>query len=255
MGLVMALVIGALVFFCVLGLVTSGFKDSGSVSEPTTDLGQQRVSGDPGGDHEAWSKNICGPGIRRLSGTRWNWLRKLLVQSGNSDPASIIVFGAVRNLIRSFFPGLLAATGVYLRFRIVPTVLIVVLGFFIGGWIPVELVRMKIARRRRAIEAQLPEVLEVLALQAESGLGLVPSCRKVTELLRGPLPEEFLRVTRQVELGLPIKEALSNMGNLIEHPQVFKLVDALMQSGSNGASLAKILRLQAENLRGAKGTQ
>ncbi|MBF0501789.1 MAG: type II secretion system F family protein [Candidatus Riflebacteria bacterium] len=253
MSFLAAFIAGIVVFLGVLAFATWGFQDFAPPPNPgsgsTANTGTAMSSDHP--DH--WIEEDVGPLFRRLSGKRYSWIRKLLVQSGDFGRNSNVFFGVMRNLMRALFSALMAAIGVYMQLQIYLIVFLGITGVVLGSWIPVKLIRLKILRRQKAIEQQLPEAIEILALQIEAGLGIPAACHKVTELLRGPLPDEFRRALQQITLGLPIQDAFTNMANTLEHPGVWELVDALLQTTPPGATLAQILRLQVEKLRGRKG--
>lgn len=106
------------------------------------------------------------------------------------------------------------------------------------------------ARRRQAILRQLPHDLDVVTLSVEAGLNLGASlAHAVMHGPPGPLRDEWQRVLRDVHAGQARHDALRAMSARLALPPVSNVVAALIAAERQGASLAPILRAQAEQRR------
>lgn len=120
----------------------------------------------------------------------------------------------------------------------------------IGVVLPRVSLRERIAHRRHAILRHLPHDLDVVTLSVEAGLNLGAAlAHAVMHGPPGPLREEWHRVLRDVHAGQARHDALRAMSTRIALPAVSNVVAALIAAERQGASLAPILRAQAEQRR------
>ncbi len=106
------------------------------------------------------------------------------------------------------------------------------------------------ARERQAkVALDLPEALDLLSITVEAGLGLEQAMEIVTDNLDGPLGAEFTRVLREIELGVSRRDALVNLRDRTDVPELSGFVIALIQSDQMGSAVADVLRVQAAQVR------
>ena len=130
---------------------------------------------------------------------------------------------------------------------------LVVLGtIFAGvtGWMaPMWVLRNRLDRRRHEIEVALPELIDLLVLMVEAGLGFSGSMRIAGGWLRGPLGDELRLTLQEQSMGLSTKEALTNMLERCETPSMRSFVRSILQGETLGVSIAAILRNLAIEMR------
>jgi tight adherence protein C len=131
------------------------------------------------------------------------------------------------------------------RAHLVWVLLAGVLGFFV----PDLVLDSKARKRQSAIGRELSEALDLLAITVEAGLGLEQALAVVSENLAGPLGDELTRLLREVELGVPRREALAALRDRTSVPELSGFVVALVQADSMGVSIADVLRVQASQVR------
>lgn len=119
----------------------------------------------------------------------------------------------------------------------------------IGLWLPDIVLQRLIEARQAAIRRTLPDVLDLLVVSVEAGVGFDGAMQKVVEKSRGPLPDELGRVLEQVRLGKSRADALREMGERTRVPDLISFVAAVQQGETLGVSIAKVLRVQAEAAR------
>lgn len=127
--------------------------------------------------------------------------------------------------------------------------LILSMSGIVGFIFPELWLRSQINRRQHDIRKAMPDALDLLTICVEAGLGFEAAMSKVAEKWQTALGYEFLRVIREVQLGVPRREALRNMAQRVGIPEMNSFVSAIIQSETLGASLAKVLRIQAEQMR------
>lgn len=120
----------------------------------------------------------------------------------------------------------------------------------IGGYFFPDLwLRQKVQRRQKEIKLALPNALDLLTISVEAGLGFDAALLRVTEKYKNALSEEFTQVLNEVRLGRPRLEALDDMGRRVGVEELHNFIQALIQSEQLGVGIAKVLRIQSEEMR------
>ncbi len=176
-----------------------------------------------------------------------------LRHAGFRQEAAPLVFRSIQLVIAVVG---LALGGIVVTTAIRPPLLTGVALICLWGYVvfslPAAYVRLRAAGRMRAIAEGLPGALDLLVICLEAGLGLDAAIVRVaTELGRGNpiLGGELLTVSREVQAGLPRREALRNFGDRTGVAEVATLTAILAQSDRLGTSVAQALRTQAESMR------
>jgi tight adherence protein C len=122
-------------------------------------------------------------------------------------------------------------------------------GAALGYYMPVLQLQSQIHRRQDAIIKNLPDALDLLTICVEAGLGFEQAMGKVYEKWDNDLAMAFGRVLQEIQLGKRRGEALRDMANRMDVPDVTSFVAALVQAEQLGVSIAKILRIQSDQMR------
>ena len=122
--------------------------------------------------------------------------------------------------------------------------------FAVVGFIVLDLVANHRARvRREQMRADLPDVLDILAVSVEAGLSFDAALAKLSDHKQGPLVEQFQLVLSELAIGENRSYALRRMADRLDIPELTAVVTALIQSEQLGTPLGKILRTQASEAR------
>jgi tight adherence protein C len=122
-------------------------------------------------------------------------------------------------------------------------------GAIIGYFGPPYWLSSKVNARRKEIQLALPDVMDLLTIAVEAGLGFDQAVQRVTEKFDNALSDEFKTVLQEVRLGRPRLDALDEMGRRCGVEDLHSFTQAVIQSEQMGVGLAKILRLQSEEMR------
>lgn len=123
-------------------------------------------------------------------------------------------------------------------------------GATIGGfWLPQIVLTSRITRRQKEIRKAMPDALDLLTICVEAGLGFDAAMSKVAEKWDTDLSLAFARVIREVQLGKVRRDALKDMADRLGIPEMTSFVAAIIQSEQLGVSMAKVLRIQADQMR------
>jgi len=164
------------------------------------------------------------------------------------DPTMIL---AMQFIAMAIFGGLVAlvftvgATKWPLGRIILASLAFGLLGFFF----PQLWLSSKIAKRQKDIRKAMPDALDLLTICVEAGLGFDAAMSKVSEKWETDLSLAFARVIQEIQLGKLRREALRDMADRIGLAEMTSFVAAEIQSEQLGVSLAKVLRIQSDQMR------
>jgi tight adherence protein C len=124
-----------------------------------------------------------------------------------------------------------------------------VAGGALGWFYPVLWLGQKVRARRKEIQLALPDALDLLTIAVEAGLGFDAAISRVTEKFKNALSDEFAQVLQESRLGRPRLEAMDEMGRRTGVEDLHNFVQAVIQSEQMGVGIARILRIQADEIR------
>jgi tight adherence protein C len=128
-------------------------------------------------------------------------------------------------------------------------VLMIVAMAAILWYLPVTSVRRRGENRVDQIDRDIPELIDVLIATIEAGLGFGASLQLVADRFDGPLGDELRITLQQQTLGISTDVALRNLLERCETPSVRSFVKTMLQGGSLGISVGKMLRNLATETR------
>ncbi len=118
------------------------------------------------------------------------------------------------------------------------------------GWMgPMILIRRKARARLSEIDFTLPNMIELIVVTVEAGLGFSSSLQAASERLKGPLGDELRLMLQEQDMGLSSSEALRNLAKRANTPAVRSFVRAVVQGQEMGVSIGQIMRGLAVDLR------
>jgi tight adherence protein C len=203
------------------------------------------------------SKRLLAPGIHRLTRIATHLpgaaspaeIRKRISAAGLEGKLSPQTFLA----LKSGLTGGMFLLGLFVGLTgILPAIAGVMLGF--GGAAicfiaPDYYLGMKTRRRREDINIALPDILDLLTVSVEAGLGFDAAVIKITEKMKGPLLEELKNLSHEMRMGESRQQALKNLGERLDLPSMLSFTRSIIQADQLGISLARVLRVQAHDLR------
>lgn len=127
--------------------------------------------------------------------------------------------------------------------------LVLVLLPVVGAQLPQSWLDRKVEARRDVIRRDLPDTLDLMAISVEAGVGFEGALGVVCDNFTSPLADEFARTLREMELGLPRREALHNLKKRTEVPELSNFVLTLTQADALGMPVGRVLKTSAEEMR------
>jgi tight adherence protein C len=266
---IIGLVVGLLIIVGVVVLVVLGFRYSRMKQEEDIDPVMARLAeATQRGEavsleqielQQPFAERVLIPIIEKIGEISTRFTPQKLLQettlklelAGNPGRMEAATFLATRFVGAAFFGGglllisLLSAT----KWPLGRTVLVVGLFTIIGFFFPQLWLQSRINSRQNEVRKALPDALDLLTICVEAGLGFDAAMSKVAEKWENELSVMFGRTIREVQLGKTQREALRDMADRLGLPELTSFVAAVIQSQILGVSLAKVLRIQSDQLR------
>lgn len=207
------------------------------------------------------------PAVSVLASGQDRWLVQWLARAGYRRPQALALFltatvvcAGVGMVVGRIYSATMMASLISMVSSMpggAGEVLAAILG--VGHWIvfllltllPTMIVRAARRARVRAVEQDLPLVLELFATMGEAGLGFDAALTKVvrSQGAERPLIAEFVNFQYDMLAGVPRGQALRQFARRVDVPSLTTFTSALVQADEVGASLADTLRHQANDLR------
>ncbi len=127
--------------------------------------------------------------------------------------------------------------------------LMTIAGGLLGTIIPDFWLKSKISERKMEIQYEMPDVLDLLTVSVEAGLGFDSAISKVVEKSSGVLASEFKGLLHEIRMGKPRREAMIELKDNVDVEDVSSFVATLVQADQLGVSIGKVLRVQSESMR------
>jgi len=128
-------------------------------------------------------------------------------------------------------------------------VMLMVVAATLGIIGPLIWLRRRARARKTVIWKSLADAFDLVTVSVEAGLGLDAALRQLSQKLHGPLADEIGQMLREVGMGRPRREALEDLADRTDVPEVTTFVNAIIQAEQLGTSLGRVLRAQAMTLR------
>jgi tight adherence protein C len=208
------------------------------MADPLQDLGRW-VERQSGAGLVDYVKNLQGKIIAAGMEDNTNAHKMLGIQVISSLIVPVVVVFIMRNL--GMGQGLFRSPAQVLLY-------LGLIGF--GFYFPAMNINERIAKRHKHIFLRLPDMIDLLTISVEAGLDFMGALeRVVSKSPQGPLREEVEYFFKQVELGKTRQDALKQLGNRVQLPELSTICSSLIQADRLGTSIGPILRIQSDILR------
>ncbi|MEY2460149.1 MAG: tight adherence protein [Acidimicrobiaceae bacterium] len=126
---------------------------------------------------------------------------------------------------------------------------VIVFALLLGVLGPSATLNRKVADRQHQLRIKLPDILDLLTISVEAGLGFEQALDRTVSAVPGPLSEEFARMLGEVRAGSSRADAMRAMEVRCHVPEVRSFVLAILQADTFGVSIGRVLRAQADEMR------
>ena len=176
----------------------------------------------------------------RLDGTRlWASLEQLVDRAGIALRPVEVLYAGVAGVLLVLFLGLVAGV----------SPLVALLAAVLASGVARVVLRIRIARRLRAFEEQLPEVLGSIASALRAGHSFTQALTAVAAEAEEPAGREFGRLLAETRLGRPVDEALADLGRRMGSRELDFVLTAVSIQRQVGGSIAGLFETVAETVR------
>ncbi len=139
----------------------------------------------------------------------------------------------------------IGAAGYLLSGTIVLGILAAVLGWFAPRWF----VSFRQGQRLRAFNDQLGDTLNLMVNGLRSGYSVLQAMEAVSREMPPPISGEFSRIVQEVQIGIPLDQAMANMLRRIKSEDLDLVVTAINVQREVGGNLAEILDVISFTIR------
>jgi tight adherence protein B len=122
-------------------------------------------------------------------------------------------------------------------------------GLVLGYWLPKFWLGRRKSSRLKAFNSGLADTIMLLANSLRAGSSFLQSVEMVVREAQAPISTEFSRVIREVNLGLPLDDALANLGRRMKSDDLDLMITAIAIQHQVGGNLAEILDTIAFTIR------
>lgn len=175
-------------------------------------------------------------------------VRKVLVSAGmyRVTPRMLLGYqGLLAICLPALWLWLAIAANMKTALAVVGSLIAIVVGWIGPKWVVQNQADIRIGR----IDYDMPELIDLLVVTVEAGLGLSAAFQLASERLKGPLGDELRIVLQEQRMGLPLLQALENLLNRCDTPAMRSFVRAMVQGERLGVSVGQILRSLALEMR------
>lgn len=175
--------------------------------------------------------------------------RRRLEMAGNPLRVDPAFFLATRFVVAVVLGGLIFLVFLFTGRNWLQGLALSVLFLLVGFFFPDLWLSGRISGRQKNVFRAMPDALDLLTIAVEAGLGFDAAMSKVHEKWENDLALEFGRVIQEIRLGKLRREALRDMAERLGVPEMTSFVAAVIQSEQLGVSMAKVLRIQSDQMR------
>jgi tight adherence protein C len=119
----------------------------------------------------------------------------------------------------------------------------------LGYTIPSTQVNALANKRQKLVRKQLADVMDLLTISVEAGLGFDAAIAQVVKNVPGPLAEELARLLQEIQIGASRADAFRHLGERTNVQELQGFVLSMIQADMFGVSIANVLRAQSRELR------
>jgi tight adherence protein C len=119
----------------------------------------------------------------------------------------------------------------------------------VAVFVPVAYVRIRASARSRVINRAVPDLIDMLVVTIEAGLGFAASLQAASTRMSGPLGDELLLTMQEQKMGAATREALQHLQDRTEASNIHSFVRAVTQGETLGVSIGTVMRNLAQEMR------
>lgn len=186
---------------------------------------------------------------KRMPGDKTDKIELLLLQAGNPHGMTPIEYRLLQLLLYILFPLIFIGYAMLLSLPVGGMIFLGIIGFVLAVVLPKFYIRQKIKGRNVKGLKELPDVLDLLTVSLEAGLGFDSALSRVVTKKPGVLSSEFQRCLEEMRLGKTRREALSGIKDRLTFDEIKVLISHILQAEKLGIGMVQVLRVQSVEVR------
>jgi tight adherence protein C len=186
---------------------------------------------------------------RKIPGEKQDLLEKKLLQAGSPFNMTPIDFRLFQITMAVILPLLFGYYGYLFDGEFSTIFIFGFIGIIVSLIFPNYILKSKMKKRLKGAVKELPDILDLLIVSIEAGLGFDAAIGKVVAKKEGILSTEFQRCLEEIRLGKTRREALTGVKERLEVEELQRLISSILQAEKLGIGLVKVLKVQSEEIR------
>jgi tight adherence protein C len=186
---------------------------------------------------------------KKMPGEKEAKLEKKLQQAGNPFNMTPVDFRLIQIGIMIIMPVISGGYGFLLRVGNFAIFIFFLIGILIAFILPNYYLKQKTQARNKKALRELPDILDLLTVSLEAGLGFDSAMNKVVSKKQGIIAYEFHRCLEEIRLGKTRREALAGIRDRIEVDDVRGFIGGILQAEKLGIGMVQVLRVLSEEVR------
>ncbi len=186
---------------------------------------------------------------RKLKGQSYNKIEKKILQAGNPFNLSPIDFRLIQISITILFIVISCIYGIIVSSNIISILSLIIAAFLVGLILPNCYLSSKTKKRSIKGLKELPDVVDLLTVSLEAGLGFDLALHKLISRKNGIIPSEFEICLEEIRLGKPRKRALKEITERLLIEELNTLINSILRAEKLGISMVQVLRTQSKEIR------
>ncbi|QGG95478.1 type II secretion system F family protein [Actinomarinicola tropica] len=178
-------------------------------------------------------------------------VKQKLIRSGKAGPDAADRFLAVRVITVALVPVVFVVWYLVNPLGMDGMMQHAVFGFaafaLIAG--PDAILNRNVEARQYELRRQLPDIMDILVISVEAGLGFEQAIDRVVQSVPGALSDEFSRMLGEVRAGSSRADAMRALEERTDVPEIRSFVLSILQADTFGVSIGRVLRSQADEMR------
>jgi len=134
-------------------------------------------------------------------------------------------------------------------FQMLNKLLFLLVGIILCILGPKSYLNSKIKKRKETIVRELPDVMDLLVVSAEAGLGLDASIARLAQKYKGVVVFELAAAVKNIQMGVSRRVSFKEMADRCDVKELTAFATAIIQAEQLGVPIKNVLTSQADRLR------
>lgn len=175
--------------------------------------------------------------------------QRQLMYAGLFGRMQVSDFMGMKGLAILLGGGLAFGLGLLTKQATAGMLIILIIFLTLGYFLPDLWLRGQVSRRKEQIARSLPDAIDLLTISVEAGLGFDLALARVVTKSDNALTREFARVIQEMRIGIARRDALRALVERTDVDDLSTFISSIIQAEQLGASVANVLRIQADEMR------